>query len=178
MAGRAVRVAELAIVAVVAVTALVGCGRGSDDDASTTTSSDQAFTPATAAGALKGPGTEIADGVHVQPGSSLVATAFPTIDDAGGATEPSGWEAVIAVQDDPIEVWDAYAAELGIDDVAGAEQACIVGAPALQPGDATKRQRFLTEPALDGEIRLACSAGIGPVTASLASGAVGCVRPN
>lgn len=178
MVGRGDGLRALTVIGIFAVGALAGCGGGSDDDGTTSTSSAQAFSPAAEAGALQEAGTEIAEGVHVQPGSALVGAAFPAVEPFDDRAAPSGWQAVVAVQGDPIEVWDAYASELGIDDVAGARKACIVDAAAERPDDATRHQRFLTEPALDGEVRLECSARIGDLTASLASGAVGCVRPD
>lgn len=166
-----------AMVVIGALGCLAGCSSDSDG-ATASTIPDRGFTPASDPSALVGEGNEIADGVHVQPDSALVGVAFPTIDPYEDAAAPAGWQAVIAVLGDPVAVWDAYAAELGIDDVAGAAQACTVGAIPDEPDDASNHQRFLTEPALDDEVRLACSARIGTTEASLASGVVGCVRPN
>lgn len=165
-------------VAAAAMAVLLGAC-GSSDDAGSATIPDRGFNPASDPSALRPPGTEIADGVHVQPDSALVGAAFPAVDEArGGPGTPSGWQAVVAVQGDPVAVWDAYAAELGIDDIAGAKDACVVQAP-LEDGerDAADDQRFLTEPVIEGEVRLACTARIGDVSASLVSGVVGCVRP-
>jgi len=165
----------------VAAIALGACSN-SGSDGGTTTTSERSVAAASAPGALQEPGTEIADGVHVQDGSALVGVAFPSLHIDAGLTDPKGWDAVVAVQGDPIEVWDAYAAELGIDDVAGAKDACIVQADRKgdgdEPYDASETQRFLTEPALDDELRLWCHARIGSTEVSMASGVVGCVRPN
>jgi len=165
------------LVVAVALGALAGCGSDGSDGESVT-EPERGFTPASEPGALQEPGTEIADGIHVQPDSALVGAAFPVVDPFEDAAKPSGWQAVVAVQGDPVDVWNDYAAELGIDDVADAVHACVVGAPAKAPDDAFTYQRFLTEPAREGEIQLACSARIGDLTASLASGAVGCIRPD
>jgi hypothetical protein len=181
MAGRAKRVGVVAIACLTALVPLVGCSDG-DSDGSSTTAPARGFTPATDPGALQGPGTEIAEGVHVQPGSALVGSAFPVVDPDvhpdGDAPTPSGWQAVIAVQGDPIEVWDAYAAELGIAEDAGAEDACVVARPARPQDGRTAHLRFLTEPASDQELRLTCVAQFGDLSASLVHGAVGCIQPD
>lgn len=57
---------------------------------------------------LHGPGTPIADGLTVQPGSELVGTAFPIAPNATGPV------ALISVRDDPNTVVDAYLRALGV----------------------------------------------------------------
>ena len=58
-------------------------------------------------------GTALADGVEVQPGSSLVGSAFPLVDpyrlEGTDELEPRGWQAVFVVHGDPVEVWDGDA---------------------------------------------------------------------
>jgi len=170
-----VKASMIAMVVVLGV--LAACTDG-DARGGSTTVPERGFTPASEPGALQGPGTEIAEGIHVQPGSTLVGSAFPVVDPFEDAPAPSGWQAVIAVQGDPVEVWDAYAAELGIEDDASAADACVVARPARPQDGIAANLRFLTEPAMGGEISLKCVARFGTLTASLAHGAVGCVEPD
>ena len=104
-------------------------------------------------------GTPLADGVEVQPGSSLVGSVFPLVDpyrlEGTDELEPRGWQGVFVVHGDPVEVWDGYADALGIGDRADAIEACTV--EQIPPPDFSSTQppaRFLTESAMDDEDRL------------------------
>lgn len=59
---------------------------------------------------LSGPGTDLADGLEVAPGSSLVGPVVVT------GVEPSGdiasWFALVLVEEEPLDVWQAYADQL------------------------------------------------------------------
>jgi hypothetical protein len=60
---------------------------------------------------LSGPGTELADGLEVAPGSSLLGPVVVTGVD--GADEVTSWSALVVVEDDdPIAVWQAYTDQL------------------------------------------------------------------
>jgi hypothetical protein len=133
--------------------------------------------------ALRPPGSELAPGIEVQPGSSLVGTTFPLlgISDEGS----SGWQAVLVVDGDPVEVWDRYATALDVADQAAAVDSCIVardGTPQdpdwqQDPsGDDADHQpvevkRFLTEPRMEGEDRIRCSATLDGVSMTMVVGA-------
>jgi hypothetical protein len=133
--------------------------------------------------ALRPPGSELAPGIEVQPGSSLVGTAFPLLglSDDG----PSGWQAVLVVDGDPVEVWDSYAATFDVAEQASAVDSCIVareGTPqdaewqqVPSTDDANRRPvevaRFLTEPRMEGEDRIRCSATLDDVSMAMVVGA-------
>lgn len=126
--------------------------------------------------ALQPPGTEIVPGVTVQHGSSLVGTAFPGVDVGGNPVEVDliGWQAALVVDGDPLEVWDRYVAELGLDERAQVRGACAVWAfPPVANGSAPP-SRLLTDPVLRGENHLDCHAYIGEVMMSMAVGLQQC----
>lgn len=81
--------------------------------------------------ALSPPGTELAPGVEVQDGSILVGPTVPLIGEGAPFGSPSfttdiGWEAVLVVDGDPVEVWDSYVRGLGLDDDNVAAKNCGV----------------------------------------------------
>ena len=171
-----------AVVAALAVGALVLTGCGDPDETGGSTSA----APSADADALAGPGTPLAPGVEVVDGSRLVGRVFPWAppdmgiameawEGRGTGTAP-GWQALLVVDGDPIEVWDGYAAALGVPEASAVESCTvdIVTAPDITaeeatttmmapetPADAAVRSRFLTEPALAGENVLDCSARVG-----------------
>jgi hypothetical protein len=116
--------------------------------------------------ALLGPGTVIGPGVRVEPGSKLVATAFPLqehhLEIASDRGHDDGWQALLVVDGDPIEVWNRYVEALEISDWASARQACVVRryAPTGATGgrEMSVHDRLLTDPAVDDETQLRCSA--------------------
>ncbi len=175
---------------VVCALALAGCGDPDETGGSTSVSSSPD------ADASAGPGTPLVPGVEVVDGSRLVGRVFPWAPpDMGIATEAwegretgtaPGWQALLVVDGDPVEVWDRYAAALGVPE-ASAVNSCtvdIVTAPDITaeeatttmmapetPADAAARSRFLTEPVLAGENLLNCSAHVGDVSMFLKVGA-------
>lgn len=160
-----------------------GCG-GPDQTGGSTSSA-----PSDAADALAGPGALLATGVEVVEGSQLVGRVFPWAPPDMGiameawagreAGEAPGWQAVLVVDGDPVEVWDRYASALNVPE-ASAVNGCtveIVTAPGITaedatttmmapvtPTDAAATTRFLTEPPLAGENLLDCSAKVGDVS--------------
>ena len=141
---------------------------------------------------LRPPGTELAPGVEVQTGSALVETSMPFVDhyqDPGSRPKTRGWQAVLLVEGNPIEVWDRYVAHLGVDDDrAYAPGSCVVqavrpttredskalqadGGPRFVPGV----ERLLSEPPIDGENRILCHAMVPGVTMVLVMGAMPCL---
>ena len=128
------------------------------------------------AASLQAPGTALADGVEVVPGSKLVGAVFPALDFSGqsGRTNPLGWQAALVVAaSDPTDVWDLYVDELGLGGRADARRACVVYAPP-SAGDLDVRRRFLTEARLDEHEVLVCSARFGGTSLSMAVGALVC----
>ena len=133
---------------------------------------------------LRPPGTELAPGVEVQAGSALVGTSMPIVDfyrEPGAEPEALGWQAVLIVEGDPIEVWDRYIAHLGFEDErAHAVGSCTVQA-VLEPTErdwdrfVSPVERFITEPRIEAENRLACHAEGPTVTMVLAAGAMSCL---
>src|SRR6478736_4862953 len=74
-----------------------GGAEGSSTTAASTTVPVTAHRVAVDPASLKAPGTEIADGIEVQEGSSLVASAFPVFADDGDAAPGAainGWTAL------------------------------------------------------------------------------------
>ncbi len=141
---------------------------------------------------LRPPGTELAPGVEVQTGSALVGTSMPIVDfpqEAAAGPEAVGWQAVMLVEGNPIEVWDRYVAHLGVDDDRTyAPGSCVVqavrpttreeskalqanGGPRFVPGV----ERLLSEPPIDGENRIVCHAMVPRVTMALVMGAMPCL---
>ncbi|HEV2069466.1 MAG TPA: hypothetical protein VGR26_06710, partial [Acidimicrobiales bacterium] len=141
---------------------------------------------------LRPPGRELAPGVEVQTGSALVGTSMPNLDhyqDPGSLPENRGWQAVLLVEGDPIEVWGRYVAHLGVDDDrADAPGSCVVQAvrPTTQEESEAQEandgprfvqpvERFLSEPPIDGENRIVCHATVPGVTMALVMGAMPCL---
>ena len=131
---------------------------------------------------LRPPGTELAPGVEVQTGSSLVGTSMPIVDvyqESGSGSESLGWQAVLVVEGNPIEVWDRYVAHLGVDDA----QAYAVGSCVVQAEEQLKEgelftpppERSVTEPPVEGENRIACHANVAGVTMALVMGTMPCL---
>lgn len=169
-----------------------GCGEGDDDrtvagaPVTTTGSAPTAHPVAVDPRALRPAGTELTPGMVVQEGSSLVGPVFPLPDAHGQTDDPSkplGWQALLVVDADPVEVWDRYAAALGVADRASAVQSCVVSRVVPADGSTTTSEafgtpepqitpeRFLTEPVVDGEDRIECSASRAGVTMAMAVGA-------
>jgi len=130
---------------------------------------------------LQPPGTPLGSGVKVQDGSRLVGRVFPAVDSFGSGSSV-GWQALLVVDGDPVEVWNRYAEVLRVKD-GDAPESCVVrtvtvpGDPSttsttavVTVGDGTP-SRFLTEPRLDGENRLDCDFTDGPLAMSMAVGA-------
>ena len=56
---------------------------------------------------LQPPGTPLGSGVKVQDGSRLVGRVFPAVDSFGSGSSV-GWQALLVVDGDPVEVWNRY----------------------------------------------------------------------
>lgn len=139
--------------------------------------------------ALRPPGTPLAPGVEVVPGSRLVASVFPLVDfypEEPSDQAPIGWQALLVVDGDPVDVWNAYATALGLVD-ADAVSTCVVTSLPTPATASTSRpqttvevtqqarpQRFLTEAPLEGENRLDCHILTPAVTMTMAVGATTC----
>jgi hypothetical protein len=156
---------------------LTGCGSSDMGSSGTTLAAPAASHPvAVAEPALQPSGSALGPGLAVQEGSTLVGAVFPTFEQsATPATDvpATGWEAVLVVDGDPIDVWNRYVHELGLEEVASARKACVVSRPPA-PGDsdvAPADSRFLTEPAIDGEDRLVCRVVDEDTTADMIVGA-------
>ena len=155
--------------------------------------------PSAEADALAGPGTPLAPGVEVVEGSQLVGRVFPwappdmsLAPDAWEGRESGkapGWQAIFVVDGDPIEVWNGYVSALDVPE-ASATNSCTVEtviAPDVSaedatttmttmmapenPADAAATTRFLTEPVLDDENLLDCSARFGELSMFMEVGA-------
>ena len=133
---------------------------------------------------LRPPGTEMGPGAEVQPGSALVGTSMPIVNFASGSETGApvlGWQAVLVVEGDPIEVWDRYVTHLGLyDDRAFGVGSCIVQAfsastPFGGEDEEPWPQRFLTAPPVEGENRLACYVDAARVRMALVVGAMPCL---
>lgn len=126
---------------------------------------------------LSGPGTSLFGEIEVQEGSQLVGPVFPSasVTGPGGNDGLNGYQAVLILEGDPVEVWNSYAESFGIDEAASATQSCVVRAvpePASgqDVGDGETEdtvqvdqypkieERFLTEPRVEGENQVECSA--------------------
>ncbi len=177
---RAVAVAvTVALVLVTSCSSDDGDGRAADAPVSSEIMQRVAVDP----DGIRGPGTQLAPGVEVVVGSSLIGATFPLFgwNDAGERVE-TGWQAVMVVDGDPIRVWSGYVEQLGIHDRASAEQACTVsrrGSPKLVPPSPSGRDnryptRFLTEPAIDDEDRIECRAVAEGVDIAMRVGQDGC----
>lgn len=129
---------------------------------------------------IQPPGTELASGLEVQPGSALVGTVMPIVATSFGpplAADPIGWQAVLSVDGEPLEVWQRYADALGLADVGDPRAACTVTALATRPRppgavvDGTgPPERFITEAPLEGENRLDCYVASGSAVLSMVVG--------
>lgn len=135
------------------------------------------------------PGTPIAPGIDVQPGSSLVASTFPLIDSYPEETTdqtPIGWQALLVINGDPVDVWNSYASALDLQE-ADARSTCVVTtlpkpeAPSTPTPNTTEvvdqqrhPERFLTEPRLDGENRLDCNITTPAVSMVMSVGSAIC----
>lgn len=171
-----------------------GGSSGSGGRPQTRTSSVDAHGIAVDGASLRPPGTTFAGDLEVQEGTQLVQQVFPLIQaGAGGDGAVVGWQAVLAVTGDPVDVWNRYARAVGLADRASATKSCVVRSyePAdrsppsttvptetsvltVQNQDWGPPTRFLTEPELDGENQLRCDATIERVTMSMAVGAPTC----
>lgn len=121
------------------VTLLAGaCGDDGDADRAAGGPSGDEATPALPDG-WQGPGTPIASGLTVAEGTHLVGRAMPDLQRAGGPADAEGdalsrsWVAVLAIDGDPAEAFDAYvrqAEELAIPlEPHGAEGPCAPEGP-------------------------------------------------
>jgi len=164
------------VLAVLMVAALAGCGEEQ---------SPEVMEPAAATvdpESLRAPGSPIADGLTVQDGTALVGTVFPLqIEWWHGEDHQvvSGWQAVLTVTGDPLQVWDSYASQLLGSDTATARQVCTVtrvqvtetpppGTPGTH-GDEPPERRLPEEP-LPGENLLECAVEWNGVTMSMTYG--------
>jgi hypothetical protein len=136
--------------------------------------------------ALVHPGAPLGDGVTVRAGSELVGRAFPwSVPKPGAAVGWTlGWQALLVVTGDPLEVWDGYARALGLGAEADAARSCTVSVVDVSPSGSAaaatttsmagsqlaRRERFLTEEPLRGENRLRCTARIRGVVMEMAWG--------
>ena len=97
----------------------------------------------------------------------------------GSGSEPLGWQAVLVVEGNPIELWDRYVAHLGVDDAqAYASGSCVVQAEEqLKKGELFESppERSVTEPPVEGENRIACHASVPGVTMALVVGLMPCL---
>ncbi len=189
---RGARLRLVAAVGVVAVCGLLAVACGDPDE----TGDGTPGAPSVGADDLAGPGTPLAPGVDVVEGSQLVARAFPWAPPNMGMAPETwegrdtgrapGWQAVFIIDGDPAEVWDEYVSALGVPEASAvnsctveivtapdrtAEDATTTMIPPDSPADAAASARFLTEPALDGENLLDCSARIGDVSMFMKVGA-------
>lgn len=126
-------------------------------------------------------GSPLTAAVSVQPGSWLVGRVFPwaTFDAVPGPSGSDdavlGWQAVLVVDGDPIEVWNSYARAFDVGDAAPAAQSCIVEAVTVspttaEPGTTPRARRFLTERRIEGENLLDCTAAVGDLWMSMRVG--------
>jgi hypothetical protein len=158
--------------------ALLATGCGDDgDDVAGGGSEPPARRIAVDASSLRPAGTEIVPGVEVQPGSSLVVGAFPMVDfypRSPDIPNELGWQAVVVVEGEPVEVWDRYAEAMDIADTGSAVSSCVVArAERLVELGTTpvEEERFLTEDRIEGENRMTCLAHTsGGTTMSMAIG--------
>lgn len=93
---------------------------------------------------------------------------------------PKGWQALLVVDGDPVEVWNGYTKVLEVDDAAAVDS-CVVSA-VVPPTDPPQErppppeQRFLTEDRLDGENRITCRFLTDSVSVDMSVGAEPCRR--
>lgn len=110
---------------------------------------------------LRGPGTDLPDGLSVQPGSQLIGPVVPAVPGAGAGA--SGWRAVVLVDGDPVDIWDSY-----LDHVRTALDLELPAAPAGAgcQGDGEKLDCswFVQFAESDGYVSLQLEAPVGDVT--------------
>lgn len=172
------------LLALVCVALLGAACVGDELPSATSDTGSAALRVAVVEESLRPPGTALAIGVEVQAGSLLVGMPIPLIDlypASGASPVPSGWQALLVVDGDPIDVWDRYAEHLGVAAAAGARRSCVVSA-IVEPtkgttgeGYVAPARRFITDTPLGGENRVQCSATVGGTTMLLAVGAAPCL---
>jgi len=142
------RVTGAAAWSVLLALVLVACGGGDDGgptrpDVDRTAPFREAYEDAgpfsVLVGSTSGPGTVLADGITVAPGSRLLGAPFPDVDGAGG------FLALLLITGDPVAVYNAYV------DMAQAMGMTVGGPGGCLPGFGTiVCARTLTDPS-DGE---------------------------
>ena len=171
---------------IVLAVAATGCGDANGADPANARESTAPHDDSVVAdrSGLLPPGSPLTPDIQVQKGSQLVGRVFPWAppDMAASASESTsdasgvapGWQAVLVVDDDPVDVWGSYASVLGVGDVATAADSCTVesvDAVVTPTGDSpttvtspasrsntASRQRYLTEARVPDENLLTCSA--------------------
>jgi len=96
--------------------------------------------PTPPADALLPPGTPLADGLVVAPGTQLIGAVFPATD---YGTDGTGWTALLWIDQDPIQAFDAYveqARRLGFAVPGSASCSFIKDSRPLAPDAATTEQ--------------------------------------
>lgn len=111
---------------------------------------------------LNPPGTPLGNGLEVQTGSALVGTVFPLVEWVSTSSETTnavtGWQALLLVDGNGIDVWNRYAEALGIAERANAMDACFVQQIWSKENANSRRLRLLTEDRLDKEDTMVCFA--------------------
>jgi hypothetical protein len=164
------------------IVAAAACGSGGQTGRTTDTVEGVDHRVAVDEDALQPPGTELVSGIEVQPGSALVATTFPIVDlylTPPSSTEPVGWQALVVVDGDPIEVWESYVVALGMPQNAGSRGACIVRPPVPAPVQGVSQplqQRLVTESRIEAEDHLECHATIGSTSMEMVVGSQQCLQ--
>lgn len=87
--------------------ALTGCSREYSGDVAPH-GANKAESTSTTSG-LQGPGTTLRDGFEVPTGTKLVGEVFPNL--AHAPYDRPGWSTLLEVDGDPIDAWDAVAAQ-------------------------------------------------------------------
>lgn len=170
---------------VIVAASAASCSNGSDEASGPEPASVGRV--AVDASRLQPPGTPLGPGAEVQAGSYLVGEALPVVEfypQPGVAPGPLGWQAVLIVDGDPIEVWNRYVEHLGLaDERATAHGSCLVKVTrtptaeelAADSNAGQPIERFITEPPLEGENLIECYAAAEGVTMALAVGTLPCL---
>lgn len=131
--GRATVVAVVGVLGVLAAAGVFAATRGGDDaddpadhDGGTSTAA-----PAVPSDVLSGPGTALPGGLEVAPGSQMIGPVV--VDEVDAAGEPASWQALLAVDGDPLAVWRAYAEQLAARfPEEGVDPARVPGCPSVE----------------------------------------------
>lgn len=106
--GRKPTLAVLVLIGVVVVAAAVVAVVAIRDDG--TDDGGEVVAGGAGSDVLSGPGTDLAYGLEVAPGSSLIGPVVVTeVDTSGGI---ASWSALVLVEEQPLDVWQAYADQL------------------------------------------------------------------